>query len=311
MRRLHLGVLTAMLPMLALSLTLAGCRAKKDEDEEVAPRSSKGKAAAKDKGRAKGPQFKPVEAKEYGVVRGKIKWAGDKLNFDDLDKAMQELVKKTPTDKDHCLLGNQHQHEYRIGANGNVGNVFVWLKAPAGSYFKVPQAQLEKIKNVELGQPKCNFTPHCLVLFPSYQDGAALKPTGQKLVVKNDDTVTHNTKVEGGPRNPQKGSTLPVGKSEEMTLVPDDQVLTISCNIHPYMRGYARVFAHPYATVSKAPEKDDDPAFGTFEITGVPVGAKVNVIAWHEKAGYGLRGPEGQSVELKKENDVEFEMKMP
>jgi hypothetical protein len=319
MRRLHLGVLTATLPLLALSLVLVGCGGRRggDEDEGGGGESKRSARAGKGKSKGKGGgaqvELKPVEAKEYtGVLRGRIKLAGDKPDPAELDKLFKPKLEGT-TDADHCAAGNQHQHVYRIGDNGNVGNVFVWLKAPAGTFFQVPKEQINALKKPEvLDQGTCDFTPRCLVLVPSYRADAkgTLEPTGQKLVVENNDTKGHNTKLVGGVRNPVRDETLPPKTKKEVTLVPDDQVVTIACGIHPYMRGYARAFDHPYAVVSKVSKDPKDPAYGTYEIKGVPVGAKVNVIAWHEKAEY-LAGQEGKPVTLEKEMTVDFDMKGP
>jgi hypothetical protein len=74
-------------------------------------------------------------------------------------------------------------------------------------------------------------------------------------------------------------------------------VITIRCNIHPWMSAYARAFDHPYATLTVVGKDPKGPQYGTYEIKNVPAG-KVRVIAWHEKAGY-LNGANGEEIELR------------
>src|SRR5207248_9956411 len=96
----------------------------------------------------------------------------------DLDDMTAGLVKqiKGKEDRNHCLAAPEDQktqQQYRIGANGGLGNVLVWIQ-PENSrdWFVVPQDQIDKHKDrkVELHQPYCAFQPHCLVLFPAYKD---------------------------------------------------------------------------------------------------------------------------------------------
>ena len=72
-----------------------------------------------------------------------------------------------------------------------------------------------------------------------------------------------------------------------------------------------RAFEHPYAALTKVGQdaekkvyqdkKDKD--FGTYEIKGVPVGAKVTLKAWHEKLGM----LESRQITLEKDNKIDFE----
>src|SRR5262249_39890261 len=238
--------LAGLVPALALSVLVLGCGPKPDDEgDRPSRRSGKG-------GRTKQEALKPIEAKEYGKLTGKVVWTGARP---DLEKETQALLSqvKGKQDEAHCEAGNSVQHSYRFGSNGNLGNVFVWIEPEAGHFFKVPQDQIDKVpRKVELGQPNCDFTPHCLVLFPTYRkDGKTLEPTGQEFLVKNDDTVSHNTKLQGGPANPLKDNTLAKGASRVLPMQPDKEVVTVQCSIHTYMRGYIRVYDHPYATVSK------------------------------------------------------------
>jgi hypothetical protein len=296
MRRLLKGVLLSTLPLLALSLVLAGCGSK-----------DTGSAADTEKDKdGPGPKaaLKPVEAKGTTALKGKITLKGDRPNIDKLNAALEEQMNKNQ-DKDFCHKGSaqeKSQQEWRIGDNGGVGNVFVWIEPQAGYYFPISDEQLKEVKKeVELDQPHCAFTPHCFVLFTEYPDkknpSKGLK-TGQKLVVKNSASTTHNTNWQGGSANPPGNPLIGPGKQEIISnLVPAKEEIAFRCNIHGWMTAYARNFRHPYATVSKVSEDPKDEAYGTYEIKDVPAGVNVRIIAWHEKAGY-LPSSRGVPLEI-------------
>src|SRR5947199_396289 len=80
---------------------------------------------------------------------------GDRSKLKDLDQAhFESLTGKQ--DAAHCKQGNKTQTEYRVGTNGNVGNVFVWIQPDEGSFFQVPEDQVKSAaKKIEMGQPSC------------------------------------------------------------------------------------------------------------------------------------------------------------
>jgi hypothetical protein len=312
---LHLTLLATALPVFLVSLTLAGCGGKKDDDD-IPPR--KGKVTGTGPGPAKA-KLKPVAGKYEGVIKGKVVWAGAKPNFDDLTTKLRAAIQK---DRDYCLSGKEYetnQQVYRIGENGNLGNVYVWIVPDKGHYFEVPEAQIKALpQEVRISQPHCAFMPHCSIHVPAYMKGGELTPTGQKLVVENDaKMVSHNAKVGGGPDNPEQDRILAPGNSSQYPLKPSRNYVTISCGVHPWMKGYIRVFDHPYAALTsvggdiKKKEYEDmkDPKVGTYEIKGVPVGAKVRIVAWHEELGF-LTPAAGEEITLQADNTKDFEAKM-
>jgi hypothetical protein len=320
MRRLLKGVLLSALPMLALSLVLAGCGSKDTGTSTTTntPENKGKKGGAGETGTkaAKGP-LTPVEAKGTTTLKGKITLTGNMPDLKALNAALEEQMNKNQ-DKALCHMGTPAEvteQSYRIGDNKGVGNVFVWIEPEAGHYFPISPEQLKEAKDhpATLDQPHCAFIPHCFVLFTGYiadpKNPRKPKPTGQKLIIKNSANTTHNTKWEGDINEPKGNEIIQAGKEITIDkLVPSKDPITFNCNIHGWMSAYARNFDHPYATVSKAADKSDDPAYGTYEIKNVPAGVKVNVIAWHEKAGY-LTPPKGVPLDLKEgETTKDFEM---
>jgi hypothetical protein len=326
MKRFSIPTLFAILPAVMLGLLLTGC-GKKTEDDELPPKT--GKTKTDGKGGPATASLKPVESKDYsGVIRGMVTWTGTEPNLQALTDTLKSGINK---DKDYCLLGKRpdgsqsniqpyetSQQSYRIGENKGLGYVFVWIVPEKGHYFAIPDDQLKKFENTEvrISQPHCAFEPHAEVLFPSYYKDGKQVPSGQKFVVENDAVVSHNSKVQGGLSNQAIDRTLAPKTHEIYAIKPDNSPITVSCGIHSWMKGYLRAFDHPYAAVTsvggdvKAKKYEDpkSPNYGKYEITGVPVGAKVRIIAWHEDLGF-LEGDAGKELEIKKDTEVNFTAK--
>jgi hypothetical protein len=263
--------------------------------------------------------LEPVAAKGTTTLKGKVTLRGEKPNLAALTAAIHARD-DWKRNQDFCLKGSPpevSQQEYRIGDNNGVGNVFVWIEPEAGSYFPISGAQLAEAKKpVTLDQPHCAFIPHCFVLFTEYPDPKnprkSLK-TGQKLIVKNSASEAHNTNWKGGSANPGDNKLIAHGREIVAdNLVPAKEEISFRCNIHGWMTAYARVFRHPYAAVSKAPDDPKDPGYGTYEIKGVPAGVKVRIIAWHEKAGFLTPSAKGVPLDLvegETRKDFELEAK--
>jgi hypothetical protein len=230
---------------------------------------------------------KAIEGKGTGTLKGKIKLngtapAGAKLKIDQGNK-----------DAGHCGKGDTEDETW-VSKDGGLGNVVVFLKAPAGSYFKVDTSKKDWPEKVEIDQPFCAFKPHVSVMFPEYEG----KPTGQKLIVKNSAPILHNSRVAGSSfKNPAKGETLAAGATKEFALKADTQAIKINCDAHKWMEAYIWAFDHPFAAVTKAD--------GTFEIKNVPLGVDLAVMAWHE-VGTPAAGVEVKKGQLKDGDTIDF-----
>jgi hypothetical protein len=331
MRGISLRFLTGAVSALLLGAVIVGCGGgTRDDDDERLARSSK-KSKSTGGAATSGPATKLTmlgqdKYKYEGVIKGHIKWVGAKPN---LEEATQKLRAGMTTNKDYCLQGKDYEtteQSFRIGANDRLGNVFVWIQAPQGHAFDVPDSQLPAVKDVRLHQPHCAFLPHCTVLFPRRYKNGEYVSTGQHLVVENDARVTHNAKVGGGPLNPVRDILMPAwsgeGKVREevFQLKTERDPITVSCGVHGWMRGYIRTFDHPYAAVSSVGanlsdaknrvfENDKDPNFGSFEIKGVPIGAKVRLFAWHEELKH-LLGNSGEEITIEPAMEKVIEAKL-
>jgi hypothetical protein len=303
MRRVQFGLLTFALPVLALSLVLAGCGGKEEKGGDKKKPSGTTEIPPPSGGR------KAVKGNGTSTIKGAIKLVGAEPDLAALNARIKMEMDKNESD----------YQGWRIGANKQVANVFVWLQPenPKTAFFPVSKDEVEKAKDhpASIDQPHCAFIPHCVVLFQNYYNSQGkLTPTGQKFLVKNSSETGHNTawvssSSEGNKTRASKAEPLVV--PEEGTFKPSNDPVRLSCKIHGWMNAVALSVDNPYATISLGPDqgvKADDPKFGTFEIKGVPAGIKVRIFAWHEVGSYlNKNGNKGEVIEVKEgETPVNF-----
>ena len=177
--------------------------------------------------------------------------------------------------KDIPICGNQGLVDESLvvnSANNGLQNVIVYLYVNA----RDPKANKrppvhESYKGAEktevlLDNVKCRFEPHITIL-----------RTTQTLIAGNKDNTGHNTNLQT-LKNPPQNVLIPAGGNLKLNLTLEEQLPSpVSCNIHPWMKGYLVVKEHPYVGVS---DKD-----GKVTIKNVPAG-KWTFQFWQEAAGY-------------------------
>lgn len=222
----------------------------------------------------------PAPDPDWGVLKGRLVWAGAQL------PEPSEL--KVDKDAQHCLeRGKVLGEEWVVDKDSKgVKWVFVWLSPEPGAEQKLPvHPSLKDIpqQEVQVDQPCCRFEPHCVAL-----------RQGQTLLAKNSSPVPHNFNYTGHPlRNPGQNLLIPAGTSTAIKdLKADDRFpVAMSCNIHPWMKGYVRVFDHPYFAVTN---KD-----GAFEIKHAPRGVW-RLKVWHDTGWRGgAAGRDGEKITIK------------
>ena len=229
------------------------------------------------------PVAKPAEDGEakWGNIKGQIVWGGGAIP--------EPVVLDTSKEAGCAASGPVHSEEWVINAkNKGVRYVCIWLR-PAEDGVKMPiHPDLEKVKveKVEYDQPCCKFEPHALAL-----------RKGQILVAKNSSKFAHNFDWAG--LRPQQGNNtlIPSGTKVEIEMKPSEFPINVKCGIHPWMKGWIRVFDHPYFAVTDAD--------GKFEIKNAPAG-KFRIVIWHET---GWRNQEtrkqGDPIDIKPgDNDI-------
>ncbi|MFM7243388.1 MAG: hypothetical protein ACKO40_04325 [Planctomycetaceae bacterium] len=197
-----------------------------------------------------------AHADEWATIKGKFVFGG-------APPAAGEL--KADKDVEVCGKHKLLAEELVVGADKGVANVVVFVR-DKDVKVNPDAAKAAAGAKVELDNQNCRFEPH-----------VAFVQVGQDLVVKNSDTVGHNSNI-ATVKNAPSNNLIPAGGSASVKFTSDEAVpAQVTCNIHPWMKGWLVVRPNPYAAVSKAD--------GTFEIKDVPVG-EVELQFWHEKAGY-------------------------
>jgi hypothetical protein len=237
------------------------------------------------------------------TVRGRVTLEGRAPDVADLDREFL-TARSVGSDRDVCArapAAENRQQTWLIGDEGAVANVVVWLRPADGSHFVMEKDDLHPktrtwSEAVVVGQRHLNYTPHVVTLFPSHFDPVSKKQvsTGQVLRVVNNSVVACNAHIDGGPENPGDNLVILPEKDREFRYQPARRPLMLHDAIHPWMRGFAWVFDHPYAAVTDRS--------GRYEIRKVPTGRVLRLMAWHEDTGY-LYGRDGIAVELKDGNN--------
>lgn len=98
----------------------------------------------------------------------------------------------------------------------------------------------------------------------------------QRLFVESHDAVMHNLNLPVANASPL---LPPPGNFQELTvthtkLLPQE----ISCNIHPWMKGYVLLRDNPYFAATAHD--------GSFSIKHLPTGVPLEFQVWHEKTGF-------------------------
>jgi len=197
-----------------------------------------------------------ANAEEWGTIKGRFLYGGDAPTAAEI---------KADKDVEVCGKHKLVNEELAIGADKGVANVVVFVRDKGVKVH--PDAAAEaKAAKVVLDNKDCRFAPHVLVV-----------QTGQPLIIKNSDTVGHNSNV-ATIKNPPSNSLIPAGGESSFPFANEEAIpAQVTCNIHPWMKAWIVVRPNPYAAVSAAD--------GSFEIKNVPAG-EVELQLWHEKAGY-------------------------
>jgi plastocyanin len=194
-------------------------------------------------------------ADEWGTIKGKFVYGGEPV-------AAAEL--KADKDLEVCGKHKLVAEELVVGPDKGVANVVVFVRDKGVKVH--PDLDAAKKEKVVLDNKGCRFDPH-----------VAFVQTGQPFVLKNSDTVGHNSNV-ATMKNPPSNNLIPQGAESTMTFTSEEAIpAQVTCNIHPWMKAWVVVRPNPYGAVSKAD--------GSFEIKNLPAG-EVELQFWHEKAGY-------------------------
>jgi hypothetical protein len=101
---------------------------------------------------------------------------------------------------------------------------------------------------------------------------------GQPVDVRNSDPIGHNTNVSGTSFN----QLIPAGEGTVYTPNAETGMpVSVTCNIHPWMKAYAVFRKDGYVAVSAAD--------GSFTIPDLPAGEPLEFQVWHARSASGLK----------------------
>lgn len=201
---------------------------------------------------------------QWGGIKGQVILDGE-------IPAVKDLVKKGDANaKDAAVCAKEGVPDEKIivdPATKGIANVVVYLrKKPAKIHPDLAKPAAAELSYDQVG---CKFVPHILVV-----------QSGQAIKVLNGDAISHNTR-NAPVKNP--GFNFIVNMNDRVGTKVNNQTfaetvpMPISCDIHPWMRGYWVMVDHPYAVVTGAD--------GKFELPKLPEGEN-EFRVWHEGPGY-------------------------
>lgn len=191
----------------------------------------------------------------WATLRGRFLFAGT-------PGQLQPLV----VDKDMAVCAKEGMKLYdqslRVDASSKgLADVVVFVRKSSRVKNAVPTEQLV------FDQKNCEF------LSPVFA-----ARVGQPVDVRNSDPIGHNTNIAGTSFN----QLIPAG--EGTVYVPNGETgmpVSVTCNIHPWMKAYAVFRKDGYVAVSAAD--------GSFAIADLPAGEPLELQVWHPRAASGLK----------------------
>ncbi len=257
---------TYFLSFLVLSVLLAsGCGQKSGTEPASSLEVS---SPAKETTPAK-PAFDPSTA---GTLKGKV-------SFDGTAPAPRTIpIQGNPECAAFHPDGKISSEELVVN-EGGLQNVFVYIKEGLeGRHFDPPTDP------VTIRNQKCAYVPHV--------SGVQV---GQPVVLLNEDPTLHNIHSYSKTMKPWNLGLPFQGMKQVKKFESAEVMVTLKCDVHPWMIGYVGVLPHPYFAVTNSK--------GEFEIKNLPPGNYV-VEAWHEKLGAQSQAVKIEPVETK---EIEFE----
>lgn len=198
-----------------------------------------------------------VDPATAGAITGRVLFSGTPPAMPNIDMSANPMCERQhhPPPKSEVVI---------VNANGTLRNTFVWIRdgVPGGlaeaRWTPPPQP-------VKLDQNGCVYRPHVLGVM-----------TGQDIEIENSDPLNHNVHAESTINAGWNESQPPRAEKKFKRFDLQEVLFPVTCSVHPWMRSYIGVVAHPFFAVTA-----ED---GTFALKGLPPGA-YTLEAVHEKYG--------------------------
>jgi hypothetical protein len=151
----------------------------------------------------------------------------------------------------------------------------------AVSLRRMEEGLLPPLARATVDNACCRFEPH-----------VAFTPVGAPFVLKNSDAMTHGTMIWTLAGTQLYSVIIPRGENVETTTVDVPGILSLTCPLHAWMRGFVIASRHPYVALTDAR--------GAARLEKVPAGTH-DLVLWHEALGTAARTV---TVEASKESAV-------
>jgi hypothetical protein len=216
----------------------------------------------------------PTKSEGWGTLKGQVVFGSNA-------PAIEDLIKKgeAPKDPNVCAKEGPIKSERLIvdPATKGVKNVFVYIPKPTAVKEEAKAAAASA--KVEFDQAGCVFKPHVL----------GVLSTGKLMLKSSDPGINHNVNARL-KMNAQFNKILSMGSTAEVPLgAAERSPAEVTCDIHPWMKGYWLILDSPYFAVT-----DDK---GNFEIKNAPAGTQ-KVVVWQEAVGKGGFVTSGSGEEI-------------
>jgi plastocyanin len=242
----HKFFLTRLASLMILSAVLVSC-GKKPEETSNSSAQTQGKTET-----IPGKTAFPLNSESSGTISGKIRLNGT-----------------PPAPKELPVAGNPECKVFHPGKvyseeilvkDGALKNAFIYIKEGLENY------SFETAKEpVKIDQAKCIYVPH-----------VAGAQVNQTVLFLNSDPTLHNIHSYA-KENETWNFGMPFEGMQIEKIFPKPEIMiTMKCDLHPWMTGYLGIVSHPYFAVTR-----ED---GSFEFKDLPPGNYV-IEAWHEKLG--------------------------
>lgn len=186
------------------------------------------------------------------VISGRVVFRGSAPEMPVIDMSSNPACERQP--------GERRAEVVLVNPNHTLRNTFVWIAEG------LPRARWQAPSAVaHLDQQGCTYRPHVQGIM-----------VGQTLEISNSDPVNHNVHAESRTNAAWNESEPPRAETRLKRFQEQEVLIPVSCSVHPWMRSYVGVVAHPFFAVTA-----ED---GSFRLHGVPPGT-YKLEAVHERFG--------------------------
>lgn len=211
-----------------------------------------------------------------GKINGVVKFEGEVPEMKKLEITKDEKI---------CGAEEKFDESVVVGEGNVLKNTIVYLMdISTGKDFSAEE------KKPEIDQKGCQFNPHVQII-----------PVGERLVMLNNDRVTHNVHIKLANDDINKQQTRMIKKLRIKKIEKAEGPVEVKCDIHGWMKAFVAYVPHPYFAVTN--EK------GEFSLEGIPAGT-YKLGYWHEACGNNNKEPVSVTIAAGGEVKQDFTLKL-